>query len=42
MKNRLFNLKAVRTGSYKAEVGAGAEAETNSFSSTTLLKGTVA
>jgi hypothetical protein len=24
MKNLLFNLKAVQTGTYKAEVGAGA------------------
>jgi hypothetical protein len=31
MTNLLFNLKAVQTGSYKAEVGAGAGAETNSF-----------
>jgi hypothetical protein len=36
MKNILFNLKAVQTGSYKAEVGAGAGAETNSSGSTTL------
>jgi hypothetical protein len=28
MKNLLFNLIAVQTGSYKAEVGAGAGAET--------------
>jgi hypothetical protein len=37
MKNLLFKLKAVKTGSYKAEVGAGAGVETNSFSSATLL-----
>jgi hypothetical protein len=46
MKNLLFNLKAVQTGSYINEVaagpgnflkaGAGAGAETNSFSSATL------
>jgi hypothetical protein len=47
MKNQLFNLKAVQTGTHKAEVGAragsgnllkiGARAETNSFGSTTLF-----
>jgi hypothetical protein len=26
-KNQIFNLKAVQTGSYKAEIGAGAGAE---------------
>jgi hypothetical protein len=42
MKNLLFNLKAVQTGSYIAEVGASsrnflkAGAETNSFGSATL------
>ncbi len=34
MKNLLHNLKAVLTGSYKAEAGA----ETNSFGSETLQK----
>jgi hypothetical protein len=29
MKNLLFTIKAVQTGTYKAEVGAGAGAETN-------------
>jgi hypothetical protein len=28
MKNLLFNLKAVQTGNYKAEVGAGASSGT--------------
>ncbi len=28
MKNLLFNLKAVKTGIHKAQVGAGAGAET--------------
>jgi hypothetical protein len=37
MKNTLFNIKSVQTGSYKAEVGAGAGAETNSFGSATLV-----
>jgi hypothetical protein len=36
MKNLLFYLKAVKTGTHKAPVGAGAGAETNSFGSTTL------
>jgi hypothetical protein len=31
MKNLLFHLKAVKTGTHKAKVGAGAGAETNSF-----------
>jgi hypothetical protein len=35
MKNLLFHLKAVKTGTHKAQVGAGAG--TNSFGSTTLL-----
>jgi hypothetical protein len=35
MKNLLVNLKAVQTGSYKAEVGAAAGAKTNSFGSRT-------
>jgi hypothetical protein len=44
MKNLLFNLKAVQTGSYKPEVGArtetlevGAGAAINSFGSASLL-----
>jgi hypothetical protein len=36
MKNLLFHLKAVKTGTHKAQVGAGAGAETNSFGSATL------
>jgi hypothetical protein len=36
MKNLLFSLKAVQTGGYNAEVGAGAGAETNSFGSATV------
>jgi hypothetical protein len=36
MKNLIFNLKAVETGSYKAEVEARAGAETNSCGSATL------
>jgi hypothetical protein len=44
MKNLLFHLKAVKTGTHKAQVGAGAGnflivgagAESNSFGSTTL------
>jgi hypothetical protein len=35
MKNLLFNLQAVQTGNYKAEVGTGARP--NSFGSTTLV-----
>jgi hypothetical protein len=35
MKNLLFNIKSVIKGSYKANVGAGAE--TKSFGSTTLV-----
>jgi hypothetical protein len=38
MKNLLFHLKAVNTGTQKAQVGAGAGAETNSFGSATLVK----
>jgi hypothetical protein len=37
MKNPLFNTKSVIKGSYKANVGAGARAETKSFGSTTLM-----
>jgi hypothetical protein len=37
MKNLLFHLKAVKTGTHKAQVGAGAGAESNSFGSATLL-----
>jgi hypothetical protein len=33
MKNLLFNLKAVKTGTHKAQAGA----ETNSFGSATLV-----
>jgi hypothetical protein len=36
MKNLLFHLKAVKTGTLKAQVGAGAGAESNSFGSATL------
>jgi hypothetical protein len=36
MKNVLFNIKSVITGSSKAVAGAGEE--TNSFGSTTLVK----
>jgi hypothetical protein len=38
MKNLLFHLKAVKRGTYKAQVGAGAGAgaESNSFGSATL------
>jgi hypothetical protein len=41
MKNLLFNMESVITGSYKAIVGAGAGAgaETNSSGSTTLQAG---
>jgi hypothetical protein len=35
MKNLLFHLKAVKTGTLKAQVGAGAEK--NSFGSATLV-----
>ncbi len=31
MKNLLFDLKAVQTGSYKAEVGAGAGSGAETF-----------
>jgi hypothetical protein len=37
MKNQLFNMKSVIKGSYKANVGAGAE--TKSYGSTTLVLG---
>jgi hypothetical protein len=37
MKNLLNDLKAVKTGTQNASVGAGAGAETNSFGSTTLI-----
>jgi hypothetical protein len=41
MKNLLFHLKAVKTGTLKAQVGAragsGAGAEKNSFGSATLV-----
>jgi hypothetical protein len=37
MKILLFHLKAVKTGTLKAQVGAGAGAEKNSFGSATLL-----
>ncbi len=37
IKNLLFHLKAVKTGTHKAQVGAGAGAESNSFGSATLL-----
>jgi hypothetical protein len=38
MKNLLLHLKAVKTGTHKAKVGAGAVSgeETNSFDSATL------
>jgi hypothetical protein len=36
MKNLLLHLKAVKTGTHKAYVGAGAGVETNSFGSATL------
>jgi hypothetical protein len=43
MKNLIYHLKAVKTGTQKASVGAGAGsgagAETNSFGSTTLVIG---
>jgi hypothetical protein len=39
MKNLLFHLKAVIKGTHKAQVGAGAGADTNSFGSATLLTG---
>jgi hypothetical protein len=41
MKNLLFHLKAVKTSTHKAQVGAGAGAgaESNSFGSATLLTG---